>query len=404
MRAYRFGIVTALALLLGSSVSVVAQEERPVRIGVIGDHGVYSALSGMGSVIAARMAVEDFGGEVLGRPIEVVFADHQSKPDAASTIARDWIDGEGIDAFTDGSSSSAALAINEIARNNDKAFLVTGAGSPNFYGEACSPITTHWVFDTYSLANAAAKALVQQKLDTWYFLTADYNYGQSLQDNMGSFVEAEGGKIIGSVLHPLNSQDFSSYLLQAQASGAKAIGFANAGTDFVTATKQAAEFGIIQGGQQIVALSAMTPDIYALGLRNAQGLVVTASFYWDLNEESREWSKRFMERHDGKAPTQIHAGTYVAVTHYLKAVQEIGSTGGAEVTAKMKETPINDFYNKDVKIREDGRVLQNMHVFRVKSPEESSEDWDIYSEVMEIEGDKAYRPMADGNCPMVAKK
>lgn len=400
MKSRSMRILAGLVILLGSTAGVYAQDERPIRIGVIGDHGVYSALSGMGSVIGARMAVEDFGGEVLGRKIEVVYADHQSKPDVASTIAREWID-EGIDAFADGSSSSAALAVNELARNNNKAFLVTGAGSPDFYGEACTPVTTHWVFDTYSLANATAQALVEQDMDTWYFITADYNYGHSLQDNMAGFVVKSGGQVVGSVPHPLNSSDFSSYILQAQASRAKAIGLANAGTDFITATKQSAEFGIIQGGQRLVALSAMIPDIKAVGLESAQGLIVTSSFYWDLNPQTREWSERFMERNGGKAPTQIHAGTYAAVTHYLKAVEEVGSTDGAEVVAKMKEMPVNDFYNEGVQIRDDGRVLQNMHVFQVKAPDQSESEWDLYSPLMEIDGADAYRPLGEGNCPMV---
>ncbi len=404
MRRMKSIFAATCGLMLASTAASLAQDNAPIRIGVIGDHGVYAALSGMGSVIAARMAVEDFGGTVLGRNIEVIYADHQSKPDVASAIARDWIDSQGVDVFADGSSSSAALAVNEIARNANKAFLVTGAGTPLFHGEACSAITTQWAFDTYSLANATAKALVKQKLDTWYFVTADYNYGQMLQDNMASFVTASGGEIVGSVAHPLNSHDFSSYLLQAQASGAKAIGLANAGSDFVTATKQAAEFGIVEGGQKLVALSAMIPDIHALGLKDAQGLVLGTSFYWNMSPEAREWSERFMELHSGKAPTQIHAGTYSAVMHYLKAVEAVGSTSGADVTSKMKETPVTDFYSDNTPIREDGRVLRDMHVFQVKAPEDSNHAWDIYTQIMEIDGSEAYRPLSEGNCPLVAAK
>jgi len=393
--------LSAMTLLLAGMTYAGAQQNDPVTIGVVGDHGVYSAVSGMGSVIAARMAAEDFGGKALGLPIEVIFADHQSKPDVASSIARDWIDSKGVDAFADGSSSSAALAINEVARKANKAFLVSGAGSPNFHGSACTPITTHWAFDTYSLSNSTAQALLKQNQDTWYFITADYNYGHSLQKDMSRFVAEAGGKVVGSVGHPLNSQDFSSYLLQAQSSKAKVVALANAGTDFVASTKQASEFGIVQSGQQLVALSGMIPDVHAIGLEAAQGLILTESFYWDMTDNTRAWTKRFMERNQGKAPTQIHAATYAAVTHYLKAVEAVGSTDGAAVTAKMKETPINDFYNKDVKIRKDGRVLIPVHVFRVKKPAESKGPWDLYAEVMEINGDNAYRPIEEGGCPLV---
>lgn len=373
-----------------------------VRIGVANDQsGPYADVGGPGSAVAARMAVEDFGGSVLGKRIEIVAADHQNKPDVASRAARQWFEVDGVDAIVDGAGSSAAMAIQELARTNKKAFLITGSASSDFTGKLCSPTSVHWTYDTYALANGTGKTLVKHGGDTWFFLTADYAFGHALERDTGGFVKDGGGKIIGSVRHPLNTTDFSSFVLQAQASKAKIVGLANASMDTVNAIKQSAEFGLVSGGQRLAGLLLFITDVQALGLKTAQGLVLTTSFYWDLDDSTRAWTKRFMEKTGGKLPTMIHAGTYGAVLHYLKAIQAAGTDDAKSVVAKMKEMPINDFYTKNGKIRPDGRVLNTMYLVEVKSPAESKYPHDYYKVIAKVPGEEAFRPINQGNCPLV---
>lgn len=373
-----------------------------VRIGVANDQsGPYADVGGPGSAVAARLAVEDFGGSILGKPIEIVAVDHQNKPDIASRAARQWFEVDGVDAIVDGAGSSAAMAIQELARTNKKAFLITGAASSDFTGKLCSPTSIHWTYDTYALANGTGKTLVKHGGDTWFFVTADYAFGHALERDTGGFVKDGGGKVIGSVRHPLNTADFSSFVLQAQASKAKVIGLANAGLDTVNAIKQAAEFGLVSGGQRLAGLLLFITDIQALGLKTAQGLVLTTSFYWDMDDATRKWTKRFMEKTGGKLPTMIHAGTYGAVLHYLRAIEATKTDDATTVVAKMKELPINNFYMKNNAIRKDGRVLNTMYLVQVKSPAESKYAHDYYKVLASVPGQEAFRPINMGACPMV---
>jgi branched-chain amino acid transport system substrate-binding protein len=376
-----------------------------VKIGVLTDmSGPYADNVGAGSVLAAQMAVEDFGGKVAGMPIEVISADHQNKADVGLAIARKWYDTEGVDTITEVVSSGVALAVQQLSREKDKVFLATGPGTPDLTGKACSPNGVHWAYDNYALANVATAPLVQKGLKSWYFLTADYSFGQALEAEAAKVVTANGGKVLGSSKHPLNSSDFSSYLLQAQSSGAQVVGLANAGADMMTAMKQANEFGLTAGGQTMAALLVNLPDIHALGLASAKGLIFADSFYWDANDKTREWSKRFMARFNGKAPGSLQAAVYGAVTHYLKAVEATKSDAGSMVVPEMKKLPINDFYTTNASIREDGRVIRDMYLLQVKDPKESKYPWDYYKILDTIPGDKAFRPLKDGNCPLVAAK
>jgi branched-chain amino acid transport system substrate-binding protein len=391
----------AMAALLAAPAAAQVSGDV-VKLGVMNDQsGLYADITGQGSVVAARMAVEDFGGKVLGKPIEVIFADHQNKPDIGGNIARQWIDTQGVDAMVDVPTSSVALAVQEITREKNRMFLISGAASSDLTGKACSPTTVHWTYDTYALANGTGKALVKQGGDTWFFLTADYAFGHALERDTAKFVTDGGGKVLGIVRHPLNTADFSSFLLQAQASKAKIIGLANAGGDTINAIKQAAEFGIVAGGQRLAGLLVFINDVHALGLKTAQGLVITESFYWDLNDETRAFAKRFQEKHKGMVPSMIQAGVYGAVSHYLKAVQAAGTDEAKAVSKKMKETPINDFMTKNGTIREDGRVVRDMYLLQVKKPEESKAKYDYYKVLATIPGKDAFRPMAEGNCPLV---
>src|SRR5918999_2751847 len=322
MRTRIMLLAAAATLLAGNAFA----QGIDVKIGVLNDRsGTYSDLSGEGSVIAARMAVEDFGASEKGINVEIVSADHQNKPDIASNIARQWIDEEGVDVIADVPTSSAALAVHEIVREKDKIFLVSGAASSDLTGKACSPNTVHWTYDTWALAHGTGKAMVEQGGDTWFFVTADYAFGHALERDTAAVVESSGGQVLGSVRHPFPGQDFSSFLLQAQSSGAKVIGLANAGADTTNAIKQAHEFGITQGGQNLAGLLIFISDVHALGLETAQGLVLTEAFYWDLNDQTREWAKRFAEQHNGAMPIMVHAGVYASVLHYLKAVEAAGS-------------------------------------------------------------------------------
>jgi len=398
MRTARLLLVSsALALMAGAAFAQTA-----VKIGVLNDRsGVYADLSGEGSVVAAQMAVDDFGAADKGITVEIVSADHQNKPDVASNIARQWYDESGVDVIVDVPTSSAALAVSEITREKNKIFLVSGAATTDLTGKACAPGTIHWTYDTYALAKGTGGAMVAQGGDSWYFLTADYAFGHSLEENTAAVVEAAGGTVLGSVRHPFPGQDFSSFLLQAQASGAKVIGLANAGGDTVNAIKQASEFGITQGGQALAGLLIFITDVNALGLPAAQGLVLTEAFYWDQNDDTRAWSERFSERHAGAKPTMVHAGVYSSVLHYLKAIEAAGAKDTDAVLAKMRETPTSDPVFGEGEIRADGRHLHDMYLFQVKSPDESTGPWDYYELLATIPAAEAWRPIEDGGCPLV---
>jgi branched-chain amino acid transport system substrate-binding protein len=355
----------------------------------------------MGSVHAARMAVEDYGGKVLGRPIEVIFADHQNKPDVGANIARQWIETEGVNVILDIPNSAVGLAVREVTRTHDAVDINTGAASSDLSGKACSPHGVHWSFDTYGLAATTGRALVKQGGDTWFFITADYAFGHALERDTSAVVVAGGGKVVGAVRHPINTADFSSFLLQAQASKAKIIAFSNAGGDTINAVKQAAEFG--QGrnsDQRLAALLLQFPDTHALGLEAAQGLTATETFFWDLDDATRAWTKRFLARNNGKPPSMIHAGTYGATLHYLKAVAAAGTTDASKVVAKMKELPIDDFYTKGT-VREDGRVMRPYYLLQVKKPSESRYPFDYLKLLATVPAEEAARPLSESACPMV---
>ena len=405
MAIRKFGAALALAggVIAAHAVTASAQEisDGVVKIGVLSDmSGPYSDNVGEGAVLAARMAAEDFGGTVLGAPIEIVSADHQNKADIGSQIANRWYDTEQVDVITEVVSSAVALAVQEISRNKDRVFLATGPGTPDLTGSACSPVGVHWAYDNYALANVVAGAAVRRGLKDWFFLTADYSFGHTLEDNARRVVEANDGKVLGAVRHPLNSADMSSFLLQAQASGAQVVGIANAGADMINAVKQAQEFGLVASGQNLAALLVNLPDIASLGLDNAQGLILADSFYWDMNEETRAFSERFMERFNGRAPGSLQVAVYGAVMHYLKAVEANGGDEAVSTAAKMRELPIEDFYTSGATIREDGRVMRDMYLFRVKKPEESQYDWDFYEVLETVPAEQAFRPEAEGGCPL----
>ncbi len=391
----------AIALLAGLAAGA-ATAEISVKIGVLNDRsGLYADLTGEGSVIATRMAIEDFGAAERGISVEVVSADHQNRPDVASTVTRQWIDVDGVDVIVDVPTSSAALAVNDIVRERQKIFLVSGAATSDLTGPACSPYTVHWTYDTWSLANGTGRAMVEVGGDTWFFLTADYAFGHALERDTSAVVEETGGQVLGVVRHPFPGQDFSSFLLQAQASGAKVIGLANAGGDTVNSIMQAAEFGIVQAGQSLAGLLVFITDVDALGLDDAQGLVLTEAFYWDLNDDTRAFSQRFAELGNGNMPTMIHAGVYASVLHYLKAVEAVGSADSDAVMAMMKEMETDDPLFGQGVIRTDGRKVHDMYLFRVKSPDESTGRWDYYELLNTIPAEVAFRPIEDGNCPLV---
>jgi branched-chain amino acid transport system substrate-binding protein len=397
------GLTLTLGVILAAGSAAAADlSNDTIKIGVLNDQSaLYADLSGQGSAIAARMAVEDFGAEAKGLKVEIVSADHQNKPDIGSNIARQWIDVDNVDVIVDVPTSSVALAVNEIVREKNKAFLVSGAASSDLTGKACSPNTVHWTYDTWALANGTGEAIVQTGGDSWYFLTADYAFGHALERDTAAVVEANGGKVLGAVRHPLNNSDFSSFLLQAQASGAKIIGLANAGGDTINSIKQAAEFGIVQAGQNLAGLLVFITDVHALGLQTAQGLIMTESFYWDMNDETRAFAARFAPQYRGIQPTMIHAGVYASVLHYLKAVEAAGTDDGATVVTKMKELPTDDpLFGKGM-IRADGRKIHDMYLFEVKKPEESKGPWDYYKLRATIPADQAFRPLEEGDCPLV---
>jgi branched-chain amino acid transport system substrate-binding protein len=399
-------VMLAIAGIVAACGSTHAQiSDEVVKIGVLTDHsGGFAYLVGKHSVEAAQMAVDDFGGKVLGKPVVVVTADHQNKPDIATALSRKWFDIEGVDAITDIAGSAVALATQEVGRTRNKILLISGAATTELTGKACSETTTQWSYDTYSFAKGTASQVTKQGGDTWFFLTSDYAFGHSLQGDAGRFVEANGGKVVGSVRFPFGTPDFSSFLLQAQASKAKVIGLAMSGADLLNAIKQAREFGIVQSGQSLASLVIYINDVDGLGLDVAQGLTLTTSFYWDKDDETRAWARRYMERSGGFIPNLITAGTYASVMHYLKAVQAAGTDEGKAVAAKMRELPVNDFYNKNVEIRADGRVLHKNYLMKVKTPSESNYRGDYYKVVTEMSGDESYRPLSESQCPLIMKK
>jgi branched-chain amino acid transport system substrate-binding protein len=395
--------VIAAGLIVAASASVANAQisDDVVKIGVLTDmSSLYADATGKGSVAAVQMAVADYGGKVKGKPVEVIYADHQNKPDVGVNIARNWYDNDKVGAIFDVPTSSVALPVSALTREKNRININSGGGSSDITGPACSPNTVHWTYDTYALANVAGKAMVKRGEDTWFFVTADYAFGMALQRDTANVVTESGGKVLGNVRHPLNSPDFSSFLLQAQASKAKVIALANAGGDTTNALKQAAEFGITQAGQKMIALLQEITDTHALGIKSTQGLIVTDAFYWDMNDETRAFSKRFNEK-VGHMPTMIQAGLYSATMHYLKAIEAIGTDEAPKVMAQMRATPVNDFFARNGKIRIDGRMVHDMYLFEVKKPEESKGEWDLYKLLATVPGDEAFRPLDKGGCPLV---
>ncbi|HVX76152.1 MAG TPA: ABC transporter substrate-binding protein [Bradyrhizobium sp.] len=391
------------AMLTVAATAAMAQDKPPLKLGGILDmSGLYADITGPGAETAAKMAAEDFGGEVLGRKIEIIAADHLNKADLAANIARQMFDEQGVEMIYDVAASATALAANEIAKARNKIIRFSGPGSIRLTNEACGPYTVHYVFDTYAQANVTGLAAVKSGLDTWFFLTADYAFGADLEKDTSNVVLKSGGKVLGSVRHPLNTSDFSSYLLQAQASKAKVIGLANAGGDTINAIKQAAEFGIMKGGQKLSPLLAFVTDIDSIGLDTAQGLLLAEAFYWDLNDDTRAFTKRFEARMH-RPPTSAQAGVYSSVLHYLQAVKAAGTTDSAAVMKIMKATPINDMFTKNGRIREDGRMVHDMYLFEVKKPSESKGRWDDYKLLATVPGDQAFQPLSQSRCPLVKK-
>ena len=395
-------LTVALALVVAPVHAQIS--DGTVKIGVLNDQSsLYADLTGQGSVLAARMAVEDFGAAAKGLKVEIIFADHQNKADVGANVARQWYDADKVDVIVDTPNSAVALAVNQITRDKGKAFLVSGAATSDLTGKACSPNTIHWTYDTWALANGTGNAIVRTGGDTWFFLTADYAFGLALERDTEAVVVKNGGKVLGRVRHPLNTADFSSFLLQAQASKAKIVGLANAGGDTTNAIKQGAEFGVVKGGQNFAGLLVFLTDVHGLGLQTAQGLIFTEAFYWDANDKTRAWGKKFAERNRGIHPTMIHAGVYSAVTHYLKAVDALKTDDGTKVIAKMKATPTDDPLFGKGTIRPDGRKIHPMYLFEVKKPSESKYAWDYYKVRATIPAEQAFRPIDQGDCPLVKK-
>ena len=393
------------ALLCGTAFCAMAQE-KAIKIGSLSDQsGLYADVGGPGSTLAAKMAVEDSGLLAKGWKIDVVSGDHQNKPDIGTAIAKQWFDVDKVDVIVDVPNSGVALAVNTVVKDKNKVFLPSGAASSALTNEACTPNTIHWTYDTYELATGTGKAIVKAGGDSWYFLTADYAFGKTLEADTSAVVIANGGKVLGGVKHPLNNADFSSFLLQAQASKAKVIGLANAGGDTTNSIKQAAEFGIVTGGQKLAALLLFISDVHALGLPVAQGLEFTASFYWDTDEGTRAFSERFSKQmKNGAKPTMVHAGVYSSVLHYLKAADALGSVAdGAKVVAKMKELPTDDALFGKGSVRADGRKIHPAYLFEVKKPAESKYPWDYYKVIAKIPAEEAFRPLAESKCALLAK-
>ncbi|GGC76647.1 ABC transporter substrate-binding protein [Chelatococcus reniformis] len=402
MTYLRTWAVRALVCALTGAGAASVSAAEPFRIGVLDD--MTSSLAdqqGPGDVVGVKMAVADFGGKVLGRPIEVLAADHQNKPDIGSLIARQWYEKDDVQAIVGLGHSGVALAVQQLTREKNRVQINTAAGSSDLTGKACSPNSVHWVFDSYSFANSTAKAVMKSgHADTWFFITLDYAYGHALERDASNVVKANGGKVIGSVRHPLNSSDMASYLLQAQNAKANVIALANSGGDTINGIKQAKEFGVSTAGQQVVALTAFLTNIHAIGLETAKGTLFADAFYWDQSDEARAFSKRFQAIH-GRPPTSLQAGAYGATLHYLKAVEDAGSADPAAVMAKMRAMPINDVMTKNGRIRPDGRVIRDIYIFEVKNPAESKGEWDLLKLKATIPGDEAFRPLNAGDCPLV---
>jgi len=389
----------AAAAVTAAGTAQAQVSDGVIKIGVMNDmSSLYADIAGPGSVIAARMAIEDFGAAKKGMKVEVLSADHQNKPDVGSQIANQWYDVDKVDAIFDVPTSSVALAVNEITRKKGKAFLVSGAATSDLTGKACSPNTIHWTYDTWMLANGTGSAIVKTGGDSWFFLTADYAFGHALERDTEAVVLKGNGKVLGKVRHPLNAQDFSSFLLQAQASKAKIVGLANAGGDTINSIKQAAEFGIVKGGQSLAGMLVFLSDIHGLGLDKAQGLIFTETFYWDLNAQTRDWTKRFVAQSKGKYPTMVQAGVYSAVMHYLKAVEASKTDDGSKVISQMKSMPTDDALFGKGSIRKDGRKIHPAYLVEVKKPSESKGPYDYYKVRATIPADQAFRPEKDGGC------
>ncbi|BBK32881.1 amino acid/amide ABC transporter substrate-binding protein (HAAT family) [Stella humosa] len=397
----RIWAAAALAAALGLALPASAQDH--VKIGVLNDQtGLYAEFGGMGSVEATKMAIEDFGGKALGKPIEILAVDHQNKPDIAAATARKWYDADGVTAIADLTNSAVALAVQAIAKERGKIALFSGPATTRLTNEDCSPTGFHWVFDTYSQAYGTARAVLAEKGDTWFLLVANYAFGHQMAKDLETIVTTGGGKVLGNVRHPISNADFSSFLLQAQASKAKIVGLANAGADTITSVKQAAEFGIVEGGQKLVGLVIVLSDIHALGLNASKGLLTTTAFYHDRDDASRAWSKRYFARTQ-KMPGMIQAGVYSSVLHYLRAVEAAGTTDGAKVAAKMRETPVDDFFAPKAKIRADGRLANDMYLVEVKAPGESKAAWDYLKVLRTIPAAEVTIPLAESQCSLVKK-
>ena len=393
-------LMLAAAMGVGATAAAAQVSDDVVKIGILNDQsGVYADFGGLSSFEAAKMAVEDFGGTVLGAPIEVVTADHQNKADVASNISRQWYDTEQVDAIMELTTSSVALAVQALSDEKDKITITTGAATTQLTGEQCTANGFHWAYDTHALAVGTGGALVEQGGDTWFFLTADYAFGYSLEEQTTEFVEAQGGNVVGSVRHPLTNADFSSFLLQAQASGAKVIGLANAGQDTQNTIKQASEFGIVQAGQRLAALLFTLAEVHGLGQEAAQGLSLTETFYWNRNDESRAFGERFMER-TGVMPNMVHAGTYSAVTQYLKAVEAAGTDATDAVSAKLHEMPVDDFFANGATVGANGRLYTDAYLMEVKAPGESESEWDYYNVLSTIPGNEAFIPVEESGCAL----
>jgi branched-chain amino acid transport system substrate-binding protein len=397
-------LIQAAGLAMTLAGAVQAQvSDGVVKIGVLTDlSGTYSDLSGQGAVVATQMAIDDFMAQ--DKPafkVELVYADHQNKGDIAANKAREWFERDNVDVVTDLVTTSTALAVMKIAKEKNRIVLVSGAGSTRITNEDCTDLAVHWAYDTYALAHGTAKAVVQQGGKSWFFLTADYAFGQSLEKDASDVVQANGGTVVGTVRHPFPGTDFSSFLLKAQTSGAQVIGLANAGTDTTNSIKQAVEFGITPK-QTLAGLLMFITDVHSLGLKTAQGMYLTEGFYWDVNEDTRAWSKRFFAKHK-RMPTMAQAGDYSSALHYLKAVKAINSDDAPKVMAQMKKTPVNDFFAKNGRIREDGRMVHDMYLFQVKKPSESTAPWDYYKVIATIPGEEAFQPLSASRCPLIKK-
>ena len=392
-----------LASLMLSSFLATAANAESLKIGVLNDQsGVQADFAGTGSVIAARMAVQDFGGTVAGMPVEVVTADHQNKADIGANTARQWFDQDGVDVIVDVPNSAVALAVNAIAKQANKVLLVSGGGTSDLTGKDCSPNTVHWTYDTWGQANTVGTAVTKAGSDSWYLMTVDYSFGYALERDAADAIRKAGGKILGTVRHPLGTSDLSSFLLQAQASGAKVIGLGSAGADTMNAVKQAQEFGIVDGGQRLVAMLMVLNDIAGMGLDAAQGLYLSEAFYWDLNDGTRAWARRFAEANNGRYPNMVHAGVYSSILHYLKTVNETkGAEDGVKVVEAMKAKPTDDALFGRGSIRKDGRKIHDMYLFQVKTPDKSKGPYDFYKLVGTVPAESAFHPLESSACPLV---